>query len=49
MIIETDDEIKMEIDSVFTTKEKAEAFGENLIACNKKYVGHYVSRHLIYQ
>jgi hypothetical protein len=49
MIVETDDEIKMEIDSVYTTREKADAMGKNFIQSNSNYIGHYVSRHMIFQ
>jgi hypothetical protein len=49
MVIETDDEVKMEIDSVFTTKEKAEAWGKHLVENNEECIGHYVSKHMIYQ
>lgn len=49
MVIETDDEIKMEIDSVYTTREKAEAIGKNLVASNNEYIGHYVSKHMLFQ
>ena len=49
MVIETEDEVKMEIDSVFTTREKAEAFGKHLVESDDKYLSYYVSKHLIYQ
>ena len=49
MIIETDDEIKMEIDSVYTTREKAATIGKNLVASKDEYIGHYISRHMIFQ
>jgi hypothetical protein len=49
MMIETHDEIKMEIDSVFTTREKAELFAKSLIESNKEYIGRYISEHMIYR
>ena len=49
MTIETEDEVKIEIDSVFTTREKAEAFGKQLVESDSDYLGYYVSKYLIYQ
>jgi hypothetical protein len=44
-VIEKDDGVNMEIDSVYTTSEKAHAVGKNLIAmsekCPKDKVLHY--------
>jgi hypothetical protein len=49
LVVETHDEIRMEIDSVYTTREKAEAFGKSLVESNEEYIGYYVSKHMIFR
>jgi hypothetical protein len=48
VVVETDDEIMMDIHSVYTTSEKAHAIGKNLIS-NKQCVHYKVWRYMIYQ
>lgn len=47
---ESDDEVSMKIDSVYTTKAKAEAMGQMLVENLESPVIYYcVSGHLIFQ
>jgi hypothetical protein len=50
MVEETDDEVKMEIHSVYSTIDKAKAIGENLVSLNDNgYIAYYTSEHLFFQ
>jgi hypothetical protein len=49
VVIETENEVRMEIDSVYTTSEKAHVVGKNLIVSDKQVIHYNVSRYMVFQ
>jgi hypothetical protein len=49
VVIETENEVRMEIDSVYTTSEKAHVVGKNLIVSDNQVIHYNVSRYMVFQ
>jgi hypothetical protein len=50
LVVESEDEISMQIDSVYTTREKAKSMGKMLVSNDEnKYISYYISEHSIFQ
>jgi hypothetical protein len=49
VVEETDDEVRMEIHSVYTTQQKAVAIGNNLVNSNNGFLSYYVTPYMFFQ